>query len=208
METWSVQGIQTHFLREWDRVFKLFVLSWTSNETQDNLRVRSMDAALDLSDSLLFTLMNVVDIILTYKLQHQFSCSFPQCTHRTVEARSWEAHACVFEWPAVACSFPGCNYKAKQAKCLMNHKTVVHDPARVKDKECTFCAEKFFTDNNLRTHIEAHRDEKPYSCPYPNCNVRRVSTQVSDQGTRDYSQKREKCPLWSSRMQFQDKKCN
>ena len=57
---------------------------------------------------------------------------------------------------------------------MSNHEKKVHDPARVKDKECPLCPDKFFDNNSLTTHIKAHLDEKPYACSYPDCNVRRV----------------------------------
>ena len=139
---------------------------------QNRMPVRLLGAVLDLIGSLLCTLMNVVDIIRNWKIN---SPAFPQCDFRSYAKYDVEKHRLTHsEDRPFACFFPGCDYKAKQAKSVTDHQKTVHDPDRVKDKECTFCAEQFFTDHALSTHIKAHLDEKPYSCSYPNCNVRRV----------------------------------
>ena len=109
------------------------------------------------------------------ELKNRFTCSFPLCEFGSYAKNDLQKHMLTHsDDRPFACFFPGCSYKGKQAKDVTNHQKKVHDPDRVKEKECTFCAKKFFTDNALSTHIKAHLDEKPYSCPYPNCNVRRV----------------------------------
>ena len=109
------------------------------------------------------------------ELKNQFTCSFPQCDFSSYAKSDLQKHMLTHSNDRpFACYFPGCSYKGKTAKCVTDHQKKVHDPARAKDKECPLCPDKFFDNNSLSTHIKAHVDEKPYSCSYPNCNVRRV----------------------------------
>ena len=109
------------------------------------------------------------------ELKNRFTCSFPQCEFGSYTKNDLQKHILTHsDDRPFACTFTGCSYKGKQARNLINHQKTIHNPARVKDKGCSLCPAKFFDNNSLTTHIKAHVDEKPFSCSYPNCNVRRV----------------------------------
>ena len=108
------------------------------------------------------------------ELKNQFACSYPACDYKSYGKSDMEVHEMTHKTARLfPCPFPGCDYKAKLAKWLRGHENI-HDPDRKKEKQCLFCADRFFNFQALQTHIKAHLGEKPYQCSFPNCSVKRV----------------------------------
>ena len=100
----------------------------------------------------------------------QLECPAAECNFRTTSPASLKNHYRTVHHPdptvshPFPCKFPGCPYRGLCTRDVDGHFQRRHNPHRIKDLPCPFCAKKFYDEQHVRAHIKVHLNERPAKC--------------------------------------------
>ncbi|KAJ6630499.1 Zinc finger protein [Pseudolycoriella hygida] len=79
-----------------------------------------------------------------------------------------------------------CNQSFTQMQTLKRHAKIHQSDQR--NKLCPFCGKCFVRTDDLRRHLRIHTNERPYSCPYENCDKKYKQTSELKEHVKSHSQ--------------------